>query len=175
MCMVFWLFFFLRFIYLLYVSTLLLSSDTPEEGVRTHYGWLWATMWLLWFELRTFGRAVGCSYPLSHLTSPWLFFVLFFWDRVSLCSPGCPGTHSVNQAGLELRNPLASASQVLGLKACATHTQLLCVYFIDHIFYTYKCWLWLLKWTNHFVLCRNNFCNLHLIHVKPPFSPPPSK
>jgi hypothetical protein len=39
---------------------------------------------------------------------------------VSLCSPGCPGTHSVDQAGLELRDPPASASQVLGLKACAT-------------------------------------------------------
>jgi hypothetical protein len=37
---------------------------------RSRYGWLWATMWLLGFELRTFGRAVGCSYPLSHLTSP---------------------------------------------------------------------------------------------------------
>ncbi|GAB1288405.1 Kinesin-like protein KIF24 [Apodemus speciosus] len=36
--------------------------------------------------------------------------------RVSLCSSGCPGTHSVDQAGLELRNPPASASQVLGLK-----------------------------------------------------------
>jgi hypothetical protein len=23
-------------------------------------------------------------------------------DKVSLCSPGCPGTHSVDQAGLEL-------------------------------------------------------------------------
>ncbi|GAB1293928.1 Ribonucleoprotein PTB-binding 1 [Apodemus speciosus] len=35
---------------------------------------------------------------------------------------GCPGTHSGDQAGLELlRNPPASASQVLGLKACATH------------------------------------------------------
>jgi hypothetical protein len=31
-------------------------------------------MWLLGFELRTFGRAVGCSYPLSHLTSPRLGF-----------------------------------------------------------------------------------------------------
>jgi hypothetical protein len=50
--------------------------------------------------------------------------VWFFQDRVSLCSPGCPGTHSVDQAGLELRNPPASASQVLGLKACATTTQL---------------------------------------------------
>jgi hypothetical protein len=46
----------------------------------------------------------------------FLFFV-FFRDRVSLYSPGCPGTHSVDQAGLKLRNPPASASRVLGLKA----------------------------------------------------------
>jgi hypothetical protein len=39
---------------------------------------------------------------------------------VSVYSPGCPGTHSVDQAGLELRNPPASASQVLGLKVCVT-------------------------------------------------------
>jgi hypothetical protein len=32
------------FIYLLYMSTLLLSSDTSEEGIRSHYSWLWATM-----------------------------------------------------------------------------------------------------------------------------------
>jgi hypothetical protein len=48
-------------------------------------------------------------------------FVLFcFQDRVSLCSHGCPGTHFVDQAGLKLKNPPASASQVLGLKVCAT-------------------------------------------------------
>jgi hypothetical protein len=47
------------------------------------------------------------------------FFFSVFGDRVSLCSPGCPGTHSVGQAGLELRNLPASASQVLGLKAWA--------------------------------------------------------
>jgi hypothetical protein len=47
-------------------------------------------------------------------------FVLFFQDRVSLYSPGCPGTHFEDQADLELRNPPASASQVLGLKACTT-------------------------------------------------------
>jgi hypothetical protein len=41
---------------------------------------------------------------------------LVFRDRVSLYSPGCPGTHSVDQAGLKLRNPPASAFQVLGLK-----------------------------------------------------------
>jgi hypothetical protein len=53
---------------------------------------------------------------------PDIIFCLFVWflvfrDRVSLCSPGCPGTHSVDQAGLKLRSPPASASQVLGLKA----------------------------------------------------------
>jgi hypothetical protein len=52
-----------------------------------------------------------------------LFFVfvfLVFRDRVSLYSSGCPGTHFVDQAGLELRNLPASASRVLGLKARAT-------------------------------------------------------
>jgi hypothetical protein len=58
-----------------------------------------------------------------------LFFVLFcffvfcffvFRDRVSLYSPGCPESHFVDQAGLELRNPPASASQVLELKVCTT-------------------------------------------------------
>ena len=45
----------------------------------------------------------------------FFFFFLVFGDRVSLCSPGCPVTHFVDQAGLELRNPPVSASQVLGL------------------------------------------------------------
>jgi hypothetical protein len=49
------------------------------------------------------------------------FFFLVFRDRVSLCSSGCPGTHFVDQGGLQHRNPPASASRVLGLKACATH------------------------------------------------------
>jgi hypothetical protein len=52
-----------------------------------------------------------------------------FRDRVSLCSPGCPGTHSVDQAGLELRNPPASASQVLGLKVRASTPGLILVSF----------------------------------------------
>jgi hypothetical protein len=65
-------------------------------------------------------------FPLFFLFLSSLFFVVVvvdvvvfvFRDRVSLCSPGCPGTHSVDQAGLELRNPPASASLVLGLKEC---------------------------------------------------------
>jgi hypothetical protein len=57
---------------------------------------------------------------LSFFLFVFLFLFFFFRDRVSLYSPGCPGTHSVDQAGLKLRNSPASASQVLGLKACAT-------------------------------------------------------
>jgi hypothetical protein len=49
-------------------------------------------------------------------------FLFFFWDRVFLYSHGCPGTHFIDQAGLKLRNPPASASQVLELKMCATTT-----------------------------------------------------
>ena len=54
---------------------------------------------------------------------PTFFFVclvLVFQDRVSLCSPGCPGTCFVDQASLELSGPLVCASQVLALKVCAT-------------------------------------------------------
>jgi hypothetical protein len=52
-----------------------------------------------------------------------LFWYWFFWGRVSLCSPSCPGTHFVDQAGLKHRNPPASASKVLRLKACTTTAQ----------------------------------------------------
>jgi ABC-type multidrug transport system permease subunit len=76
----------------------------------------------------------------------WIFFlfsgvclfvclVLVFRDRVSLCSPGCPGTHFVDQAFLELRNLPASASQVLGLKACATTTWLLDSFYFKIAFF----------------------------------------
>jgi hypothetical protein len=45
---------------------------------------------------------------------------IFFFGFLRQGSAGCPGTHFVDQAGLKLRNPPASASRVLGLKACAT-------------------------------------------------------
>jgi hypothetical protein len=54
-----------------------------------------------------------------------------FQGRVSLYSPGCPGTHSVDKAGLKLRNLPASASQVLGLKICATIAQLILKFLIQ--------------------------------------------
>jgi hypothetical protein len=45
-------------------------------------------------------------------TQESLLFFFFFWFLRHLCSPGCPGTYFVDQAGLKLRNPPASASQV---------------------------------------------------------------
>jgi hypothetical protein len=69
------------------------------------------------FEYRTFSEFF------SETVFFLILFLLAFQDRVSLCSSDCPGTHSVDQAGLKLRNPPASASQVLGLKACATTAQ----------------------------------------------------
>jgi hypothetical protein len=58
-----------------------------------------------------------------HSMEPWktVFFFFFrggwvFWDKVSLCNSGCPGTHSVDQADLNLtRDPPASASASLPL------------------------------------------------------------
>jgi hypothetical protein len=47
-------------------------------------------------------------------------YLLWFFGFLRQGFSVCPGTHFVDQAGLELRNPPASASQVLGLKACAT-------------------------------------------------------
>jgi hypothetical protein len=46
------LFYFILF-YFIYMSTLLLSSDTPEEEIG------WYHRWLLGIELRTSGRAVS--------------------------------------------------------------------------------------------------------------------
>jgi hypothetical protein len=51
--------------------------------------------------------------PVPHLSphvTEVIFFFLVFQDRISLYSPGCPGTHFVDQAGLKLRNPPASVS-----------------------------------------------------------------
>ena len=48
----------------------------------------------------------------------FVWLVGFFWDIVSLYCPGWPGTHSVDEAGLKLRDPPASASWVLEFKVC---------------------------------------------------------
>ena len=77
---------------------------------------------LLLHQLRSLSLSASVFRPAALRWIPgffvWLVYLfLFFQDRVSLYSPGCPGTHFVDQAGLKLRNPPVSASQVLGLEA----------------------------------------------------------
>ena len=118
-------------IYLLYIHySVCLYACRPEECTRPHYRWLWATMWLPGIELRTFGRAgnalngwaISPALSFSFLFFSFLFFVFpsffpsfflsfflsffccfLFQEMVSLCMLGCPKTHSVNQAVLELK------------------------------------------------------------------------
>jgi len=47
------------------------------------------------------------NFPFFSFFFIYLFIYFFlFRDRVSLYSPGCPGTHSADQAGLELTNSM---------------------------------------------------------------------
>jgi hypothetical protein len=64
----------------------------------------------------------------------FLFCFVLFLRQGSLCSPSCPGTHSVDQVGLKVRNlpasASASASGVLGLKEYATTARLFLFCFV---------------------------------------------
>lgn len=60
---------------------------------------------------------------------PWHFvhtlFFFFFWDTLLLCSPGCPGSHSVGWASFKLSILLLQPTEcwdywVLGLQLHAT-------------------------------------------------------
>lgn len=64
----------------------------------------------------------------ASITPASLSLSLFFnfWDMVSLlCSPGCLATLYVDQAGPRLSDPLAFASQLLGLMTDITVSGLL--------------------------------------------------
>ena len=60
--------------------------------------------------------------------------VVVFRDSVSLYSPGCPGTHFVDQALLKLRNLPASDSRVLGLKGFFVFLFLVFCFFFGFLF-----------------------------------------
>ena len=62
-------------------------------------------------------RSSVASLPYFGEGGVWFCLV---WDKVSLYNHSWSRTHSVDQGGVELtKDPLASASQVLGLKVCA--------------------------------------------------------
>jgi hypothetical protein len=77
----------------------------------------------------------------------YLFIYLFiFQDRVSLCSPGCPGTHFVDQAGLELRNLPVSAPPSAGTEGVRHHARLPCLFYV-HVFILFCCLLFFLSFS----------------------------
>lgn len=89
-----------------------------------------------------------------------MFVCLSFWDRVSLCSSGCPGPHSVDQVSLELRDLPASASECCDYKCVPPFPAFLYV-FKNHpcIFSPSGCvlcfisfWLFLLSIVQSFLL-----------------------
>jgi hypothetical protein len=101
----------------LFKTTLLGSGGACHQSQHSRVSDLWISCWVLG-QTRVYREP--CLKKLKQTKQNQTFFFFIFQDRVSLYSPGCPGTHSADQAGLELRNPPASASQVLRLKACAT-------------------------------------------------------
>jgi hypothetical protein len=61
------------------------------------------------------------------------FFLLFlvFRDRVSLCSPGCPGTHFVDQAGLETQKSACLCLPSAGIKGVRHHAQVISGFLVE--------------------------------------------
>jgi hypothetical protein len=47
-----------------------------------------------------------------------VFVCVSFRDRAFLCSPGCPGTHFVDQAGLELKKVFFYSSILKRVHGC---------------------------------------------------------
>jgi hypothetical protein len=99
---------------------------TGSRAAVSHYVCAGNQSWDLWKNSK-------CSkhWAVSSLAFRSVCFVLFcFGDRVSLCNPGCPGTHSVDQAGLKLRNlsclclPSADQRCVAPLPGCVKQSLL---------------------------------------------------
>lgn len=53
----------------------------------------------------------------------WLVGFGFFPEGFPLCSPGCPRTHSVDQAGIKLRDPCSSCLPSAGIKGLCHYAQ----------------------------------------------------
>jgi hypothetical protein len=86
-----------------------------EKYTQNIFKSLWSFLLLLllfWF--------VFCLFVFCFVSV--FFFLLFFETGVLCVSSDCPGTHSVDQASLKLRDLPASASQVLGVNLFAATT-----------------------------------------------------
>jgi hypothetical protein len=109
------------------VSTLLLFSDTPEESIRSHYRWLWATMWLLGNELKSSGRALNRR---AVSPAPHSFFVAVIKhpDKINSREKGLISAHS-SRCPAHGRNDKAAWSHCLsnrkqsGMNTCLSTAQ----------------------------------------------------
>ena len=75
------------------------------KAETTEYPQIWG--WVSWrTRLQTTkdpeSNKVEEKDPFFRLALRGGIFVLCFWDRISLHSPGCPEAHSIDQAGLKL-------------------------------------------------------------------------
>jgi hypothetical protein len=61
-----------------------LSSDTQKEGIKFHYKWLWAIVWLLGIELRTFGGTVSALNHWAISSSPPKTIILLEYNLYNL-------------------------------------------------------------------------------------------
>jgi hypothetical protein len=114
---------------------------SPEMGSQLHYDLLQC------FLKNSFSRGmlrcmvyemslIGERHELVLCLGPLIMSGVY--DRFLFFSPGCPGTHSVDQAGLEPRNLPASASRALGLKACATTPGMTVIFLKSHFILCYN-------------------------------------
>jgi hypothetical protein len=82
-------------------------------------------MWLLGFELWTFGRAVGCSYPLSHLTSPnsWFLTSDDIMAQAAKSQHPSESTDCYAPPSIRGRLPFSSRVRVLGTNGSVSRHQ----------------------------------------------------
>ena len=71
----------------MYECSICMYVYMSEEDVRSHYRWLWATMWFLGIELRTSGRAVSPQLPVWVLL-PVGFRKALNWNAIGTNTAG---------------------------------------------------------------------------------------
>ena len=91
------------------------GGTTGQAPLCEGQQWYWGKSILVENDPGTPGSHLGLA-SLNLFVVVLFCFVLFFSRQgfSVLCSPGCPGTHSLDQTGLKLRILPDSDSQVLG-------------------------------------------------------------
>ena len=85
----FYFYFLMTYLFHVYECPICMYTYTPEEGIGSHYRWLWATMWLLRIELRSSGRTVRALNRWALSPAPIIRFCFwFFLSKFTLCLGG---------------------------------------------------------------------------------------